>query len=359
MVPAHQHPGNHQNDSKGAEASNTFTVLINFPLEAELARRIASVDPRVRVATTVEPEHGDARPGAGGGWKGVEGERLDALLSEADVLFTFGVPAEWLGKMPRLKWVQLASAGVDHLVRAGILRERPDLLVTTASGVHEVPISEHILGMILYFGRGFDRAVQNQRLHKWERYSLAEAYGKTVCLVGYGPIARRTASLCKMLGMRVLAVRASLAEPQVGSEAVERFYPVSGLEAALAESDYVVVAAPRTPRSEGMIGRAQFAAMKPGAVLVNISRGALVDEEALVEALREGRLAGAGLDVFAQEPLAESSPLWDMPNVLITPHTAGSNPHYNERATDLFCDNLARFLRGEPMRNLVNAERGY
>jgi phosphoglycerate dehydrogenase-like enzyme len=99
--------------------------------------------------------------------------------------------------------------------------------------------------------------------------------------------------------------------------------------------------------------------MKPSAVLVNISRGALVDEEALVEALREGRLAGAGLDVFAQEPLAESSPLWDMPNVLITPHTAGSNPHYNERATDLFCDNLARFLRGEPMRNLVNAERGY
>src|SRR5438034_3375339 len=117
MVPANQHPGNHQNDNKGAEASNTFTVLINFPLEAELARRIASVDSRVRVATTVEPEHG-ARPGAGAGWKGVEGERLGALLSEAEVLFTFSVPGEWLGKTPRLKWVQLASAGVDHLVRA-------------------------------------------------------------------------------------------------------------------------------------------------------------------------------------------------------------------------------------------------
>src|SRR5689334_11547857 len=170
MVPANQHPGNDQNNSKGAEGSNTFTVLINFPLEAELVRRIASVDPRVRVAMTVEPEDGGARPGAGGG-KAVEGESLDALLSEAEVLFTFSVPAEWLGKMPRLKWIQLASAGVDHLVRAGILRERPDLLVTTASGVHEVPISEHILGMILYFARGFDRAVQNQRLHKWERNS--------------------------------------------------------------------------------------------------------------------------------------------------------------------------------------------
>src|SRR5437016_1007032 len=146
MVPAHQHPGNYQNDSKGAEASNTFTVLINFPLEAELARRIASVDPRVRVATTVEPEHGGARSGAAAG-RSVEGERLDALLSEAEALFTFSVPGEWLEKMPRLKWVQLASAGVDHIVRAGILRERPDLLVTTASGVHEVPISEHILGM--------------------------------------------------------------------------------------------------------------------------------------------------------------------------------------------------------------------
>ena len=355
MVPAHQNPGNDQNDNKEGEASNHLTVLINFPLEAEYAGQIAAVDPRIRVLSTVDPP----RPDSEGNSDRAEGSRLDALLAEAEVLFTFSIPVEWLPKAPALKWVQLASAGSDQTARSGILRARPDLLVTTASGVHEVPISEHIVGMILYFSRGFDRAVRNQLAHKWERYPLGETYGKTVCLVGYGPIARRTAALCKALGMRAFAVRASLAEQQPGVEAIERFYPLRDLDAVLAESDYVVIAAPRTPQSEGMIGAGQFNAMKSGAVLVNISRGALVDEDALVQALREGRLAGAGLDVFAREPLPESSLLWDMPNVLITPHTAGSNPHYNRRATELFCDNLARFLHGEPLRNLVNAERGY
>jgi phosphoglycerate dehydrogenase-like enzyme len=174
--------------------------------------------------------------------------------------------------------------------------------------------------MLLYFSRRFYKAVRNQAIHKWERFELDEANGKTVCLVGYGPIARRAAALCRALGMRVLVVRGSLLKQQPGEEAVERFYPPADLDEALAESDYVVVAAPRTPQSEGMIGARQFEAMKPGAVLINISRGALVDEEALVRALRDGKLAGAGLDVFVQEPLPESSPLWDMPNVLVTPH---------------------------------------
>ena len=167
--------------------------------------------------------------------------------------------------------------------------------------------------------------------------------------------------LCKALGMKAVVVRASLNEQQPGSdaEAVERLYPLSHLNEALAQADYVVIAAPRTPHSEGMIGREQLAAMKPSAVLINISRGALVDEAALIQALQEGRLAGAGLDVFVQEPLPESSLLWTMPNVLITPHVSGSNPHYHERATQLFCDNLARYLQGQPLRNLVNAERGY
>ena len=135
--------------------------------------------------------------------------------------------------------------------------------------------------------------------------------------------------------------------------------PMSGIRTTLGRSDYVVVAAPLTENSTSMIGRDQLAAMKSSAVLVNISRGALVDEAALIEALSEGKLAGAGLDVFEQEPLPESSPLWDMPNVLITPHVSGSNPHYNRRVTELFCDNLARYLNGETLRNLVDVERGY
>ncbi|MFL5733111.1 MAG: D-2-hydroxyacid dehydrogenase [Chloroflexia bacterium] len=355
MVPAHQNPGQLQNDNKGAEPSHHFIVLLNLSLEPELTEQIASVDPRIQVFSTYKA----ARLGSDEEPKRVEGPELDALLAQAEVLFSFGIPPEWLSKAPALRWVQLASAGSDQAFRTGIFRERPDLIVTTASGLHEVPISEHIVAMILHFSRGFHRAVRNQPMHKWERFSLDEAHGKTVCLIGYGPIARRAAGLCAALGMRVLAVRGSLLEQQPGQDGVERFYPPSYLDEALAESDYVVVAAPRTPQSEGMIGTRQFEAMKPGAVLINISRGALVDEEALVQALRSGKLAGAGLDVFTQEPLPESSPLWDLPNVLITPHNSGSNPHYNRRATNIFCDNLARFLRGEPMRNQVIAERGY
>jgi phosphoglycerate dehydrogenase-like enzyme len=280
-------------------------------------------------------------------------------VRQAEVIFGFRFPVEWLDIARDLRWAQLASAGSDHMQRLGLRDRRPDLHLTTASGVHEIPITEHIVAMIHHFARGFHRAVRNQALGKWERFRADEALGKTVCMVGYGPIARRAATLCKALGMRVVAVRASIAEQQPGFEATERFYPPAELNDVLAESDYVVVAAPRTPLTEKMIGREQLEAMKATAVLINISRGALVDEAALIEALQEGKIAGAGLDVFEQEPLPESSPLWQMPNVLITPHVSGSNPHYDRRVTDLFLDNLTRYLRGEPLRNQVDLERGY
>jgi phosphoglycerate dehydrogenase-like enzyme len=341
-------------EPSGLSAPRTVPVLVNLPTEAEHLQEIGAVDSSVLVLAAYEPGSGgapdDDKPDQG---------KLDEMLGQAEVLFTFRFPVDWVERAPNLKWVQLASAGSDTVLREGLLDRRPDLLLTTSSGVHEVPISEHILAMILYFSRGFHIATRNQARHKWERYRPDEASGKTVCLVGYGPIARRAATLCKGLGMRVVAVRASIAEQQAGFEAVERFYPLEDLNTLLAESDYVVLAAPRTPRSERMIGREQLKAMKSTAVLVNISRGALVDEPALIEALRDGEIAGAALDVFAQEPLPESSPLWDMPNVLVTPHVSGGNPHYMRRVTDLFCDNLRRYLSGEPLRNLVDKERGY
>jgi phosphoglycerate dehydrogenase-like enzyme len=340
-----------------------LTVLIDFPLSAELVTRLTSLDRDVDFVPSYVPD-GSAR-GANSrsedGWRRLDDAELDAALLNTDVLFTFWPPAGWLDKAPRLKWVQLASAGADHILREGTLSKHPDIIVTTASGIHEIPISEHILAMILHFSRGFDRAVRNQQVRKWERFTLGEAYSKTVCFIGYGPIARRAATLCRALGMRVLAVRASLSELETGMTKgpVEQFYPSGHLNDALAESDFVVIAAPRTPRSEGMIGKAQLAAMKPTAILINISRGALVDEPELIEALQSGRLAGAGLDVFAQEPLPADSPLWSMSNVLITPHVSGSNPHSHHRATELFRDNLALFLQGQPLHNIVNVERGY
>lgn len=348
--------------SGGESASPAhLNVLVNQTLEDDFCRSIEAVDPRVRVMRVYEPTRDDADLRDQEGWHKKNDAGIDAMLAKADVLFGFSFPVEWVDRAPNLRWVQLASAGSDHLIRAGLFARKPGLLVTTASGVHEVPISEHVVGMVLYFSRGFDRAVRNQAVHRWDRYRPLEAYGQTVCLVGYGPIARRTAMLCRALGMRCIAVRASITQPVAGAEGepVERFYPAAALDEAVAQADYVVIAAPRTAQSERMIGVRQLAAMKRDAVLVNISRGALVDEAALVEALRDGTIRGAGLDVFEEEPLPESSPLWDLPNVLITPHISGVNPHYNRRLTELFRDNLARFLRGEPLRNLVIEERGY
>jgi phosphoglycerate dehydrogenase-like enzyme len=313
-------------------------------LSPDLLSRISSVDSRVRVIEAKQPDPPD--------------EALKAL-PEAQVFFGFRFPRDWYGQAANLKWVQLSSAGADGYAAQGLPQERPDVRVTTASGIHEVPISEHILGMMLHFSRRFNVAVRNQPQHNWERLAPDELYRKTVCLVGYGPIARRAAMLCAAFGMRVLCVRASLSALAPGLAPVDRFYPVSALNEALAQADFVVVAAPRTPQSERMIGEAQFEVMKQGVVLICISRGALVDEPALVKALRSGKLGGAGLDVFTVEPLPRDSPLWDMENVLITPHNSGANPYYNERATDLFCDNLGRFLRGEPLRNLVDFGRGY
>jgi phosphoglycerate dehydrogenase-like enzyme len=338
--------------------SHRVPILVNFTLADPYVAEIESTDPRVEVLRAYERGDDDARS-RGEEASVVEGDALMEMVRQAEVLFTFRFPVEWLDEATNLKWVQLASAGSDHMLREGLLVKRPDLLLTTASGVHEVPISEHIVAMILHFARGFNIATRNQAQRKWDRFRADEAFGKTVCFVGYGPIARRAAQICKALGMRAVSVRASIAEQQPGFEAVERFYPPAELNDVLAESDYVVVAAPRTPLTERMIGKPQFDAMKEGAVLVNISRGALVDEVALVEALQAGRIKGAALDVFEREPLPESSPLWEMPNVLITPHISGSNPHYDRRVTDLFRDNLARYLQGEPLRNQVDKGRGY
>jgi phosphoglycerate dehydrogenase-like enzyme len=333
----------------------TVSVLISNPYALPYVEAIAAVDPRVRVLPVYTPT---GSPNSDD-WPKAEGAALDALLAEAEVILGWAPAAEWLDKMPHLKWLQLSSAGADRVIKAGLFDKRPDLLLTTASGVHEIPISEHILASILHFSRGFYKAVRNQPLHKWERFTAGEAEGHTVCFIGYGPIARRASALCKAVDMKAVAVRASLLEQQPGFEAIDRFYPLSDLNEAIAMADYVVVAAPHTPTSERMIGPAQFAAMKPTAVLVNISRGALVDEPAMIDALKEGRIAGAALDVFVQEPLPPASPLWDLPNVLITPHNAGSNPNYDKRVVELFCGNLGRYLRGETLKNLVIKERGY
>ncbi len=289
-----------------------------------------------------------------------------------EVLYTFHLPDNALELAPRLRWVQLHSAGADHLLGRPIMAS--DLLITTSSGIHATPIAEYVFASILAYRWRVPHWTACQRQARWpsgrwELYARPELRGSTLGILGYGSIGREVGRLGRAFGMRVLALRRSAGRAEQGytvpgtgdpdGTIPERFYPPEALHEMLAECDYVVVALPLTPDTHHLIAEAELRAMKPSAYLVNIARGAIVDEAALVRALREGWIGGAGLDVFEQEPLPADSPLWTLENVLLSPHVAGFTPHYDRRAAALFAENLRRYLAGEPLLNLVDRARGY
>lgn len=288
---------------------------------------------------------------------GPDGEIRESLEG-ADVLFLrWGLSPEatrrLLTRIPNLRWVHTISAGVDHLLFPE-LRES-DAILTNASGVFNVPIAETVMAYILAAVKRLPEFWARQRERRWEKLPLRELRGLTVGIVGLGDIGAEVARLSRAFGMRVLGLRRRPAPSDVADEVM----PPGRLHDLLARSDFVVIAVPLTSETRGMIGRAELAAMKPDAWLINISRGAIVDEEALIEALREGRIGGACLDVFAQEPLPPESPLWDLPNVIITPHNSWSSPHIEEREIDLFLENLRRYVAGQPLLNVVDKQAGY
>lgn len=293
-------------------------------------------------------------------------ELPDALRAhpETDVLSTFWPPADTLAFAPSLRWAALPSAGADGAIRAGLLAAERPILVTTANGVHAVPITEHVFGALLMLVRRWPAVLALQREHtwpshgEWQRLSNGELHGSTLGIVGLGAIGRQIARVGRAFGMRVVATRRT-AVPGASDPDLDALYAVADLHTLLAEADFVVLAVPRTPATHHLIGAGELHAMKPTAFLVNIARGSVVDESALIAALQDGSIAGAALDVFEQEPLPAGSPLWDMPNVLISPHLSGSTNQYSRRFTDLFLDNLARYRAGQPLRNLVDAARGY
>jgi len=268
-------------------------------------------------------------------------------------------PHDLLPQARNLRWVQQWGAGADWLLHYPQAAEM-DFVLTSASGVHTIPISEHILAFLLAFGRGFHRALRAQARREWFSYEqqtgIFELVGKTMVLVGVGAIGGRTAELAAALGMRVLGVRR---DPTVGAPGVAAMYGPGQLLDLLPEADLLVLTVPLTHETQGMIGERELRAMKPTAYIVNIGRGGLIQESALIRALQAGWIAGAGLDVFETEPLPEDSPLWGMDNVIITAHYAGANPYYTERAMAIFLDNLQRYRAGEPLRNVVDKRIGY
>ncbi len=311
-------------------------VLVFTRLEDRHLEQIRAVDPRVRV------------------FRGTDPHEARALAPRAGVMVGWSIPPDVLAEAHRLRWVHSSGAGVERLLVPPILNG--DVMLTDSSGIHAAMV-EHVFGVMLAFARKLHLALRFQLAHRFEHSAVAgdELRGKTLGILGLGAIGRDIARVAPAFEMRVIGTRRRPGP----IDGVDRVLPPEGLHDVLREADYVVIAMPLTPSTRGLIGVPEFESMKRSAVLINIARGAIIDEAALVDALRQGRIAGAGLDVFAQEPLPADSPFYDLPNVIITPHVAGSSPRYFDRMTALLCENLRRLLDGRPLLNVVDKELGY
>ena len=271
----------------------------------------------------------------------------------AEIVLGYLFPDELLKEAAALKWIQLMSAGADQVIFSPLLKD--DVQVTTARGVHSPQMAEYALGVLVSLARNLPEMVRNQERRVWKQWPGETLKGKTLGIIGFGAVGQEIAKFARALGMRVVATRKS-GQPHLLADAI---YGPKDMGKVLAESDFVIVAVPLTPETHGLIGPTQLAQMKRGAFLINLSRGGIVDEAALVQSLRQRQLAGAALDVFDQEPLLRDSPLWEAPNLLITPHISGLSRDYVRRVTEIFVNNLRRFQKGQPLLNLVDRSRGY
>jgi len=235
----------------------------------------------------------------------------------------------------------------------------PDTVFTKASGVHGQPLAEFCLMVMLMFRKRLPRMFRDQSRKHWERYAGTDLAERTVVIVGLGAVGQEVARVCKALRMVVIGVGRSSSSLDSLSSPPDEFFSVGDLRKVLPRAEHLVLSAPHTPETESLIGVDELALMPQGAILINIGRGPLVDEPALAAALASGHLGGAGLDVFVEEPLPEDSPFWEMPNVLVSPHSASTSDRENRRITDLFCENLKRFLAGQPLINLLDPNRLY
>ncbi|MBO8168159.1 MAG: D-2-hydroxyacid dehydrogenase [Thermoanaerobacteraceae bacterium] len=278
------------------------------------------------------------------------------ILEQAEVLVTFGwtFTPELARQAKNLKWVQALRAGVDNFPIKEL--KKRGIIITTVKGIHGTPMAEHAMGMILAFSRGLMAFRKNQFNRVWDRsIKVYEIYDQTMGIVGVGNIGREIAKRAKAFGMKTLGINTS-GSPVTG---VERMMTLNDLPELLRESDYVIVTLPLTDRTNHLFKDKEFQQMKSSAYFINLARGDVVDETALIRALRNKEIAGAALDVFSTEPLPEDSPLWEMENVIITPHLAALSPRYMERAMKVFRKNLEAYLQGQTLNNVMDWEKGY
>jgi phosphoglycerate dehydrogenase-like enzyme len=339
-------------------------VMIASPLEAELVARVRRADPRIEVLWEPDLLPPARYPADHGGDPAFRRDRAGearwrAMLDRAEVLF--GVPgdsvdalAEVVTSASRIRWIHATSAGAGEWVRRANLapEDLERVAITTSSGVHAVPLAEFAILGLLAIAKELPRLVTDQRAKVWPevRQPLRELHGQTLFLLGLGAIGREVARLGKALGMRTVGFRRTQGPPP---EWVDEVHGPERLPDLAGEADAVVGSLPLTEQTAGLVDRATIERLPPDCIFVNVGRGGVVDEPALIDALRERRIGGAVLDVFAEEPLPPDSPLWTLPNVLVTPHAAALSARENERIVELFVANLRRFLDGDPLTNVI------
>ena len=342
------------------------TVFVTSYFEKEHVDRIRAVDERVRVLYREDLVPPPRWPGDHAGpedWRRSpeEEEEFVAMLGEAEVLYDFprGHTRDLTRVAPNLRWVQASMAGAGEIAqKAGLLET--DVVVTTASGVYSSPLAEFVLMGMLQHAKNLNRLRRDKAEKAWRQTHTGTLEGATLCIVGTGNIGREISRMARPFGMRVLGVKRTVREDDPAREHADELYTTDQMHEALGEADYVAATLPGTPETLHLIDEQAIRSMKKGAYFANVGRGAVVDEGALVAALEDGHLSGAALDVFEVEPLPAESPLWDLENVIISPHATDMVPSLiNPRQTDLFCENLRRYLADEPLVNVLDKQLLY
>jgi phosphoglycerate dehydrogenase-like enzyme len=342
------------------------TVVVTSYFEEEHLRRIREVDGRLQVLyreDVVPPPRWPGDHAGPEGWRRSpeEDEEFLAMLAEAEVLYDFprGHTRDLAQVAPKLRWVQASIAGAGEVAKKAGLVET-DIVVTTASGVYSGSLAEFVVMAMLQHAKGLERLRRDKAERAWRPAYVDTLEGKTLCIVGIGNIGRAIAGRARPFGMRILGVKRTVHDEDPARNHADALYGTDRLHEALAEADYVAVTLPGTPETHHLVDEEAIKSMQKGAYFVNVGRGAAVDEGALVEALREGHLSGAALDVFEVEPLPRESPLWELDNVIISPHSTDNLPGLTNRLqTDLFCENLRRYLDGEPLINVLDKKLLY
>jgi phosphoglycerate dehydrogenase-like enzyme len=338
----------------------TVKVLIASYLEPEFVQQIRDVDERLEViyepSLIATPRYIADHKGAPFTRSKDQEVVWQTLLKEADVLFDFD--QTHLEDLPELasnvKWLQATSSGVARFIRDNRYDERmPDTIFTNAAGIHAQPLAEFCFMVMTIFNKGLLSLLEDQKTRRWERYCGSDLSNKTLLIVGLGKVGQEVARLARQFRMTTIGVKRSTEGIKPEALNVDELYTPDSLHRVLPRADFLVLIAPHSDDTEDMIRERELALMPKGSVLINIGRGALVDEPALIDALRRGHLRGAGLDVFKTEPLPADSPFWDMPDVIVSPHSASTTDNENRLLTELFCENLERFLAGTPLINVV------